>query len=696
MTPIRRACLSSHRSVLSCAAALFLLAPPSPAQKTTPAAAPATAPDRSASYYHYGLAQLYESMAASAGRADYATQAIEQYKLALNADPTSGTLQNGLAELYFKLGRIREAVSAAKEQIGKDPNDLQAHVLLGKIYLRSLGDMQSQQSGDMLKLAIGEYETLTRLKPDNVEYKLLLGQLYNLNHDSAKAEAEFRSAQKAEPDSEEVVLNLARLYSEQGDFRRSAEILKAVPADDQTARIEFALGSTYDQLRQPKEAIAAYRSALNLDPENAADVQRSLANALLTDGQLEPALQLFRQIVKAEPQDAQSQVHIAEIERRQGHYQQALDTLEKAKPLVQDTLDLNYNEALAYDALGRYGDAIATLRATLAGVEHPDGKYTDQEKSVRAALLDRMGVIHREQNKTAEAVADYQQIAALGGEYTLRGIQGEVDAYRDGHQWSEATAVAATAAQSHPKDRSVQLMYAQQLADTGKVDQALALANAQLGSPADDRDTRLAIAQIDLRLKRYKEASEQVDQAAALSSKPEDQLYIDFLRGTLADRQKQYSEAEAWFRKALTIDPQNPTVLNYLSYMYAERGVHLPEAISLAQKAVDLDPQNGAYLDSLGWAYFKAGQYTLAEQNLQKATERIGSDPTVHDHLGDVYEKTGDLKQAVSQWERSVTEYARSLPADTDPQDVAKLQHKLESARTKLARVSPAPGKEPK
>jgi predicted Zn-dependent protease len=113
----------------------------------------------------------------------------------------------------------------------------------------------------------------------------------------------------------------------------------------------------------------------------------------------------------------------------------------------------------------------------------------------------------------------------------------------------------------------------------------------------------------------------------------------------------------------------------------------------MIQKAVDLDPQNGAYLDSLGWVYFKSGQYGLAEQNLLKAKERISTDPTVHDHLGEVYEKTGKLKQAVAQWERSMTEYAHSLPADADPADVAKVQHKLENARVKLSKLTAAPVK---
>ncbi len=77
----------------------------------------------------------------------------------------------------------------------------------------------------------------------------------------------------------------------------------------------------------------------------------------------------------------------------------------------------------------------------------------------------------------------------LGGDYVKSGYQGQVDAYRDAHQWKEATDVAAEAAKALPKDQTVQLMYAGQLADTGKADEGVALAKAQLSrtdSPADD------------------------------------------------------------------------------------------------------------------------------------------------------------------------------------------------------------------
>ncbi|MGH9518388.1 MAG: tetratricopeptide repeat protein, partial [Terriglobales bacterium] len=70
----------------------------------------------------------------------------------------------------------------------------------------------------------------------------------------------------------------------------------------------------------------------------------------------------------------------------------------------------------------------------------------------------------------------------------------------------------------------------------------------------------------------------------------------------------------------------------------------------------------------------------------RQAVDRDQTDPTVHDHLGDLYEKTGRIRLAAAQWELSLAEFAKSVPADVEPSEVSKLQKKLESAHVKLAR----------
>lgn len=651
-------------------------------------------PDRSAAYYHDGLAHMYEEMAVNNGRPDYAAQAIEEYKLALNADPASKYLQDGLADLYFRIGRIREAVGAAQEQVKKDPNDLPAHTLLGKVYLRSLGDMQGSQSGEMLQLAIGEYEKLALLQPKDLETHLILGQLYGLNHDSAKAEAQFKTARTIDGNSEDAVLKMAQLYTEEGQMQRALDALTAIPADDRSARIDFALGGLYDQMRRPKEAAAAYKAALEEDGENP-EGQRALAASLLASNQPDEAMKVYQQLSAADPNDLSALVKIAVIQNGQGHTADALATIKKARTLpgAADSLELSYTEATLYEAEGKYEQAATILQSVVTSTARADGKYTDDAKSNRATFLDRLAIIQKEQGKIAEAIATYKQVVALGGDYRVLGYQGEVTVYTEAHQWKDTLAVASDAAKALPRNRGVQMLYAFQLAVNGQGDRALELANKQLDGSASDLDTEISIANIDLELHRTSDALAQLDKADALATNAEQREAVTHLRATVLDRDKQYAAAETQYRKVLAANPNSAGVLNDFGYMLADQNDRLPEALKMIQQAVATEPANGAYLDSLGWAYFRLGQYALAETSLQKALERTPSDASIHDHLGQLYEKTGRLKQAVAQWERSMTEYARTVPADVDPADVAKVKHELEEARTKLARVGSATNK---
>jgi tetratricopeptide (TPR) repeat protein len=679
-------------------------APAKPSTSTPGNSTPdAKKPDRSAAYYHFGLAHMYEEMATNYGRPEYATRAIEEYKLALDADPGSKYLNSGLAELYLRTGRVRDAVLAAQEILKTEPNNLEAHKLLGRVYLQSLGNVQNGgPSEKVLQLAIAEYTKIVQLQSNDIESRLLLGQLYTLAHDTPHAEEQFKAAQHIDPNSEDVVLNLARLYSDSGDMTHAIAVLNAVPVDDRTAKMDYALGMSYDQLKENKSAIDAYSKAFDMEPDNL-DAERGLAQALLNDGQLAPALKHFEAISTADPQDAQTYLRIAEIERRQGHYEQALTTLKKAKALASDSLEIGFNEALIDDSLGHYDEAAQALQLLVKQTTHADGQYAEAEKNNRSIFLDRLANIYREQNKTEQAVQSYQLMVAMGGEYAERGYQGQVDAYRDAKEYDKATQVAQQAALAMPKDKSVQLMLAGQLADTSKSEDGIKLAKAQLKGNAGDREVHLALAQMYTRLRRWKDASDEIDAADALSSKADgqasknqdDKIYIYFLRGALAERQKHYDSAEEEFRKILAIDPNNSMTLNYLGYMLGDRGVKLDDALAMVQKAVQLDPQNGAYLDSLGWVYFKMGQYALSEANLRKASERMGQDPAVHDHLGELYEKTGRLKMAAGQWEQSLQEYAKTVPADAEPGDVNKVQKKLDSARVKLAKEESA-GASPK
>ncbi len=647
----------------------------------------AKTPDRAAAYYHFALAHMYEEQVATYGRSELANKAIEEYRAAIDADPTSAYLTSGLAELYAKTGRIRDAVVEAQDIIKKNPNNLEARRLLGRIYLRSLGDMQAGSgSENVLKLAIDQYEQIVRLQPDSTDDHLLLGRLYRLNNDLQKAEAEFKTAVKLQPDSEEAVTTLAYLYNELGDTARATQVLSSVPNGEKSAKLYAALGYTYEQQKQYKEAIDAYRHAIEMDRDNL-DAIRGLAQNLLNDGQADAALEQYKVIADANPEDAQTYVRIAEIYRKQGKYDLALDDLKKAESMVQDSVEVPYNIAAIYQAQGRYDEAIPIMKDLLKKSEKPEGKYSNGEKSNRAVFLERLGSIYRDQGNNQAAVQSFREIVDLGGDDNIeRGYQQIIDTWRDAKEWQKATDAAQEAVRKLPTSRDLKMVLAAQQADMGDADKALAEVRAMLKGDSDDRQVYLNLAQMYTRLRRFPEAEQALDKAEQLSTKSDDKEYVWFLRGSTFERAKRYPEAEEQFKKVLASDPDHASTLNYLGYMLADQNMKLDEALGYIKRAVDLDPSNGAYLDSLGWAYFRLGKFELAEDNLLKASQKINTDPTVHDHLGDLYQKTGRLKLAATNWERALNEWNRTIAAEVDPADVARVQKKLDSAKMKLAK----------
>ncbi|MGH9497639.1 MAG: tetratricopeptide repeat protein [Terriglobales bacterium] len=682
-----------------CAVVMLLLSVSAGAQQSPSSAAvaptaqaaakPAAAPrkiDRAAAYYHYTLAHLYEEQVAMYGRSDLVTKAIEEYRLAIEADPSSEYLNSALAELYTRAGRIRDAVLEAQDLLKRDPDNLEAHKLLGRIYLKSLGDVQSGNASEsVLKLAIEQWEQIVKLEPDSVDDRLLLGRLYKVNNDLTKAEDQFKTAVKLQPDSEDAVTTLALFYTEEGDSTRAAQVLSSVPDAARSAKLYSVLGYAYEQQKEYKKAVDAYRKAVALDHDNL-DAIRGLAENLMNDGQTDAALEQYKIIADANPDDAQTYLRMAEIYRRQGQFELALENLKKAESMVQDSMEVPYNRAAVYQAQGRYDDAATILQDLLKKTDKPDNNYSQGEKSNRALFLERLGTVYRDNGNTALAVETFRKMLVLGDDNAERGYQQLIDTYREAKQWQQATDVAKEAVDKLPNDRDLKMVYASQISDMGQPEEAIKQVKAMLKGTPDDRDVYIRLAQINSRLKRWQDADEDLDKAAQLSTKDEDKQYVDFLRGSNYERQKQYDKAEEVFRKLLASDPQNAAVLNYLGYMLADRGMKLDEALIMIKKAVELDPANGAYLDSLGWAYFKLGKLDQAEDNLTRASQHMGADPTVQAHLGDLYQKTGRLKLAVAHWDRAIQEWNKTVAAEVDTDEMAKTQKDLESAKVRLAK----------
>jgi tetratricopeptide (TPR) repeat protein len=242
-----------------------------PAQNTHDAAAKqaAASPDHASAYYHYMLAQRYKDLAGIYNRSDYVDRAITEFQKAIQDDPGSLFLRVQLAELYWRVSRIQDAVREIQAVVKENPDDVQAHRLLGRIYLSSLGNSGAGgASREMLEKTTAEFEAVHRLDPSDARSALMLGRLYKLDNKPQKAEALFEKVLSDNPDSRNVLVNLTQLYFDQGDYNKIISLLENIPDSRMDPALLYLLGSSYAQKRDFNKAEDTFKKALTREPDS--------------------------------------------------------------------------------------------------------------------------------------------------------------------------------------------------------------------------------------------------------------------------------------------------------------------------------------------------------------------------------------------------------------------------------------------
>ena len=642
--------------------------------------------DRATAYYHYALGHLYADLASTENNrgSDYFNKAIDNYRLAMKADPSASFLSEELSDLYIQSGRLREAVADAEEILKQNPNDMNARRILARIYARLINDTQQNRVDETyLKKSIEQYSKITEREPKDGEAWLMLGRLHKIAQNSVEAEKAYKKAIEIDPNNEDALTGLAMVYADLGDSKNAAEMLRRVADKSPNGRSLAALASAYEQMREYGLAAETLKKAIELSPAAAGELKRSLAQDLMLADQLDESLKYYQEIAAEDPRDSQAQLRISQIYRQKRDFDKARAANNKARELDPNSLEIRYSEVNLLEAEGKTAEAIDLMKEIVTTTAKKS--YSAAERGNRVVLLERLGSMYRAAERYPQAIETFEQIADVDPDMAARGSVQIIETYRVAKDVPKAEAEAKAAVAKYPNDRMVRTVYASILADAGKNDSAITEMK-KLIADKSDRETWMSLAQVYDKTKNYAEMAKAIDEADKLSVNKEEKQGITFMRGAMLEKQKKYDQAEAEFRRLLEADPDNAGALNYLGYMLADRGVRLQEALQLITKALDRDPGNGAYLDSLGWVYYRLGRFEDAERQLKQSLEKVSRDPTVHDHLGDVYYKQGKLKEAIGQWEASLQEWHAAPPAEREPVEIAKVQKKLDGAKVQLAK----------
>jgi tetratricopeptide (TPR) repeat protein len=640
--------------------------------------------DKAAAYYHYSLGHLYSELAGAYGnRGEYVNKAIENYRLAIKADPTASFLSEELSDLYIQAGRLRDAVLEAEESLRQNPKDLNARRVLGRIYTRMMGDTQQGRIDEnMLKKAIDQYAKVAELDPGDEENWLMLGRLQKIAGNSVEAEKAYKKVLSADPQNEDAMTGLAMVYADVGNTKAATDLLRQVAEKNPSLRTLTTLAASYEQIREYGLAAETLRRTMQVAPGNL-DLKKQYAQDLLLSDQFEEALKTFEQLAAEDPKDPTAYLRMSLIYRQQKNLAKAREAAQKAKQIDPNNLEIRFNDVEVLQSEGKMPEAIAAVNEILTSTAKRS--YTPPERQNRMMLLERLAGLYQKSEQLNLAVDTLRQLPEVDPDFGARSEAQIIDLYARAKDYKKAAEEADAAIKKYPNDRMVRSVRASVLADAGRADEAVAEAKKLIDAGKPDRDSYLALAQIYEKTHNYIEMGKAIDGAAKLSDTKEDKENIAFMRGAMYEKMKKYDLAEAEFRKVLESNPNSAAALNYLGYMLADRGVRLQEALGYIKKALDNDPGNGAYLDSLGWVYYRLDRLQEAEDNIRQALAKA-KDPTVYDHLGDILFKQGKVREAIAQWQASLKEYEGASVSESDPAEIAKVQKKLESAKVRLAR----------
>jgi tetratricopeptide (TPR) repeat protein len=644
---------------------------------------------KSEAYFNFAMGHAEEEEFELTGRSENANQAVEYYKKALELDPESSVIIERLAETYAKSQHIQDAVHEAEAAIKANPDNPGPHRLLARIYVRNLGDL-SVGSGqrDMIDKAIEQFREILRVDPKDSQSALWLARLYRFENEHDKAEQTLREVLRWDPTNEGGLEQLSQLLMDEGRAGDAIDLLNKAAAESTSSTLYDLLGDAYAQTHEYAKSEEAYKKAVEGDPDEASH-RKGLAQALLTEEKFPQALEEYKRLADLEPENPDNYLRLSQIYRHLNQFDLAENNIVHAKQLAPGNLEVTYNEALLYDAQGRFDDAAHVLADAIAGITGQGDSASTP--NALAILYEELGRIYREKEDYASAEHSYEELAKLGPEEAKRAQMLLIDTYRESHEIDRAISETQKALKDNDKDRGMTVTYAILLGEKGQTEEAEKVLRGLFKHNAEDQEVYLDLAQVEERGRRYADAEQSAMKAEELASGAAEKEAAWFMLGAIYEREKKYEQSESEFKKALEADPKNAAVLNYYGYELADRGVRLEEATSMIHHALEQEPSNGAYLDSMGWVYYKQNKLAEAEEYLKKAVDRSAHDPTILGHLGDVYAKMGRTERAAALWEKALSEWQHALPADYEADKVNELDQRLKNLKRSKVAEKPAP-----
>lgn len=447
-----------------------------------------------------------------------------------------------------------------------------------------------------LPAAKRRFSTVVKLAPPALYSRYFLGRIALLEGHASDAARWLEPPAAANPPVFDANAQLAKAWLEAGEPGKAREIaqraLQQAPWD---GSIHYLLGRIDQKLGRPELAKEEFATSQRLKAADQTFVSRVLecsrhlergekeealriSRELTGDRQLDPAalialgvvlgnaglqaeaVQVFRTAADREPGLFQAQYNLGVALMKSGRAAEARIALEEAVRLLPQSPDANISLAVADVLAGRYAEAIPvleTVRRLLPG-------------NLRAATLLGLAYLRTGAPKQAvPVVRDALKLPAGAGQGDLNLHLLLVEALGAADDPAGALLGAQEAARLFPNEEKAQLCLAQQLAVTGKYQEAGPVFRRALELAATDVHALLGLADVQVRNGEYQEALATYRRAAELD-KSDAAAQVGIAKSLIS--LTRLADAREVLENAVSAHPDDYQIRLELSRVYARLG----------------------------------------------------------------------------------------------------------------------------
>jgi Flp pilus assembly protein TadD len=417
------------------------------------------------------------------------------------------------------------------------------------------------------------------------------------------------------------------------EFDRAVQLsrsaLQKFPGD---SRLWTLQGIALANLRNDKEALAAFQKALKLSP----DAVAALAGAaqIQYEANRPEAVPLLKHLLKLRPADPTAHAMLAVLQFRQGNCMEAVSHFQAAGPLLDTQLDAQNAYGTCLVRLRRFDAATKVFERAL--VMKPDDP---RERQLMAAI---QLMVHKPQ----EAIATLQPLMA-SGRADAHAMELASSAYEEAGDTPAAVSALRQAILLEPRNPNFYIDFANLSLNHQSFQVGINVVSDGISLQPKTASLYLARGVLYVQLADYEraeadfETAHQLDPGQSLSSAAQ---------GLVAAQQNDLDRALAAVQTKLARKPDDAYLLYLRADFLTQKGAepNSPEfqaAMQSARKAVALQPSLGDARVVLAKLYMQSGQYKDAVTECRKALEINPKDQTAVYRLIQALRKTDDKKE---------------------------------------------------